>query len=54
MRKLCVTYNNVFRLLCNEPRDCSVNYMFVNNFESQGLPTCKILIRKLYRFMACS
>ena len=29
MRKLCVAYNNVFRFLCNEPRDCSASYMFV-------------------------
>ena len=42
MRKLCVAYNNVFRFLCNEPRDCSASCMFV----SRGLPTCKMLIRK--------
>ena len=38
--KNCV-YTNVSRLLCNEPRDCSANSMFV----SRGLPTCKMLIR---------
>ena len=49
MRKLCVAYN-VFRFLCNEPRDCSASYMFV----SRGLPTCKMLIRKhLYCFLTC-
>ena len=46
-RKLCVAYNNVFRFLCNEPRDYSASYMFV----SRGLPTCKMLIRKnVYSF----
>ena len=42
LRKLCVAYNNhnVFRFVCNEPRDCSASYMFV----SRGLPTCKMLI----------
>ena len=50
MRKLCVAYNNVFRSLCNEPRDCSARYMFV----SRGLPTCKTLIRKnVYSFLTC-
>ena len=50
MRKLCVAYNNVFRLLCNEPRDCSASYMFV----SRGLPTCKMLIRiNVYSFLTC-
>ncbi len=29
IRKLYVAYNNVFRLLCNEPRYCSASYMFV-------------------------
>ena len=48
MRKLCVAYNNVFRFLYNEPRDCSASYMFV----SRGLPTCKMLIRKnVYSFL---
>ena len=27
IRKLYVTYNNVFRLLCNEPRYCSASYI---------------------------
>ena len=50
MRKLCVAYNNVFRFLCNEPRDCSAIYMFV----SRGLPTCKMLIRKnVYSLLTC-
>ena len=50
IRKLCVAYNNVFRLLCNEPRNCSASYMFV----SRGLPTCKMLIRKnVCSFMTC-
>ena len=45
-----VAYNNVFRFLCNEPRDCSASYMFV----SRGLPTCKMLIRKsVYSFLTC-
>ena len=42
IRKLFVAYNNVFRLLWNEPRNCSGSYMFV----SWGLLTCKMLIRK--------
>ena len=42
LRKLCVAYNNVFRFLCSEPRNCSASHMFV----SRGLPTCKVLIRK--------
>ena len=50
IRKLYVAYNNVFRLLCNEPRYCSASYMFV----TRGLPTCKMLIRKkVYSFMMC-
>ena len=50
IRKLYVAYNNVFRLLCHEPRYCSASYMFV----TRGLPTCKMLIRKkLYSFMTC-
>ena len=28
-RKLCVAYNNVFRLLCNELRNCSTSYVCV-------------------------
>ena len=48
LRKLCVAYNNVFRFLCGEPRNCSASHMFV----SRGLPTCKMLIRKsIYGFM---
>ena len=42
LRKLCVAYNNVFRFLCGEPRNCSASHMFV----SRGLPTCKMLISK--------
>ena len=50
IRKLYVAYNNVFRLLCNEPRYCTASYMFV----TRGLPTCKMLIRKkVYSFMMC-
>ena len=50
IRKLYVAYNNVFRLLCNEPRYCSASYMFV----TRGLPTCKMLIRKkVYSFKIC-
>ena len=45
MRKLCVAYNNVFRFLCNKPRDCSASYMFVS---------CKMLIRNnVYSFFKC-
>ena len=48
LRKLCVAYNNVFRFLCSEPRNCSASHMFV----SRGLPTCNMLIRKrIYAFM---
>ena len=48
LRKLCVAYNNVFRFLCGEPRNCSASHMFV----SRGLPTCEMLIRKsIYGFM---
>ena len=49
LRKLCVAYNNVFRFLCREPRNCSASHMFV----SRGLPIC-MLIRKsiyIYAFM---
>ena len=46
-----VAYNNVFRLLCNEPRYCIASYMFV----TRGLPTCKMLIRKkVYNCMMCT
>ena len=42
--------NNVFRCICNEPRDCSASYMFV----SRGLPTCKMLIIKnVYSVLTC-
>ena len=44
MRKLCAAYNNVFRFLCNKPRDCDASYMFV----SRGLLTCKLLIRQFF------
>ena len=48
LRKLCVAYNNVFRFLCREPRNCSASHMFV----SRGLPTCNMLIRKsIHAFM---
>ena len=50
IRTFYVEYNNVFRLLCSEPKYCSASYMFVK----RGLPTCKMLIRKkLYSFMMC-
>ena len=50
MRKLCVAYNNVFRLLRNKPLYCIASYMFV----SRGLPICKMLIRiNVYRFVTC-
>ena len=49
MRKLCVAYKNVFRFLCNEPRDCSASYMFV----SRCLPTFKMLIRKKLYSLTC-
>ena len=29
MRKLCVAYNNMFKFVCNEPRDCSASYVCV-------------------------
>ena len=48
LRKLCVAYNNAFRFLCSEPKNCSDSHMFV----SRRLPTCKTLIRKsVYGFM---
>ena len=48
LRKLCVAYNNVFRFVCGESRNCSANHMFV----SRRLPTCKMLTRKsVYGFM---
>ena len=43
LRKLCVAYNNVFRFLCREPRNCSASHMFA----SRGLPTCTMLIRNM-------
>ena len=46
LRKLCVAYNNVFRFVCSEPRNCSASHMFV----SRGLPTCNMLIRKSIYF----
>ena len=49
MRRLTVSFNNAFRILCNEPRWCSASYMFV----SRNLPTLKIVIRKLvYSFIS--
>ena len=42
LRKLCVAYNNVFRFLCREPRNCSASHMFV----SRGLPR-----KSIYAFM---
>ena len=48
LRKLCVACNNVFRFVRSEPRNCSASHMFT----SQGLPTCKMLIRKsVYGFV---
>ena len=47
-RKLCVAYNNIFRKLTHQARDCSASQMFV----SRQLPTCKMLIRRnVYGFM---
>ena len=46
--KLCVAYNNIFRKLTHQARDCSASQMFV----SRQLPTCKMLIRRnVYGFM---
>ena len=42
LRKLCVSYNHVFRFVCSETRNCSASHVFV----SRGLNTCKMLIRK--------
>ena len=42
LRKLCVIYNNVFRFVYREPRNCSASHMF----ESRGLHTCNMLIMK--------
>ena len=42
LRKLCVAYNNIFRKLTHQARDCSASQMFV----SRQLPTCKMLIRR--------
>ena len=48
LRKLCVAYNNIFRKLTHQARDCSASQMFV----SRQLPTCKMLImRNVYGFM---
>ena len=48
LRKLCVAYNNIFRKLTHQARDCSASQMFV----SRQLPTCKMLIRRnVYGFM---
>ena len=50
--KIFVAYNNVFRLLCNEPRNY-INIALVI-FVSRGVPTCKMLIRNtVYSFMTC-
>ena len=38
LRKLCVAYNNIFRKLTHQARDCSASQMFV----SRQLPTCKM------------
>ena len=42
-RKLCVAYNNVFRMLFKLPRDCSASEMFVMS----NVPSCPALLRKL-------
>ena len=48
LRKLCVAYNNIFRKLTHQARDCNASHMFV----SRQLPTCKMLIRRnVYGFM---
>ncbi len=48
LRKLCVVYNNIFRKLTHQPRDCSASQMFA----SRQLPTCTMLIRRnVYGFM---
>ena len=48
LQKLCVAYNNIFRKLTHQARDCSASHMFV----SQQLPTRKMLIRRnVYGFM---
>ena len=48
LRKLCVAYNNIFRKLTHQARDCSASQMFV----SRQLRTCKMLIRRnVYGFM---
>ena len=52
IRKLYVVYNNVFRLLCHEPRYCSASS--ISMFVTRGLPTCNMLIRIFfYSFMMC-
>ena len=46
--KLCVAYNNIFRKLTHQARDCSANQMFF----SRQLSTCKMLIRRnVFGFM---
>ena len=48
LRKLCVAYNNIFRKLTHQARDCRASHMVV----SRKLPTCKMLIRRnVYGFM---
>ena len=48
IKKLCVAYNNVFRMLHRLPRDCSASAMFVNN----NVKNCSAIIRNLvHRFM---
>ena len=48
INKLYVAYNNIFRILCHEPKRCSASLMFV----TRGLPTCQMLIRTyVYSFI---
>ena len=48
LRRLCVAYNNIFRKMTFQARDCSASLMFI----SRGLPTCKMIIRKnVYNLM---
>ena len=48
INKLYIAYNNVFRILCREPKWCSASLMFV----SRRTPTCREVIRNLiYKFM---
>ena len=47
MRKLKVAYNNIFRLLFNEPKYCRASYMLV----CRGVPSLGEIIRKcIYSF----